>query len=49
MDGANERQGRVEVCLAGLWGTVCDDFWGFRDSGVICAQLGYSREGMLAE
>ena len=48
MDGANELQGRVEVCLGGLWGTVCDDFWGPLDAGVVCASLGYSREGMFA-
>ena len=49
VDGANELQGRVEVCLGGLWGTVCDDFWGPLDAGVVCASLGYSRQGMFTE
>ena len=49
VDGANEMEGRVEVCLGGLWGTVCDDWWGRLDAGVVCASLGYSRDGMLAK
>lgn len=34
-------QGRLEVCLFGVWGSVCDDQWTDRNSEVVCRQLGY--------
>ena len=40
--GTNPLVGRVEICNANTWGTVCDDSWGAPDAQVACRQLGYS-------
>jgi len=45
MDGSSNMEGRVEVCLSGVWGTVCDNDWSAVDANVACRQLGYSGSG----
>ena len=33
------QEGRVEICVGGRWGTVCDDQFGFPEATVVCRQL----------
>ena len=45
VDGTNQYEGRVEVCVNNAWGTICDNGWGSSDARVVCKQLGYSYSG----
>ncbi|PNH06085.1 Neurotrypsin, partial [Tetrabaena socialis] len=44
-DGPNDWSGRLELCLGGLWGSVCDTDWGWDDARVACRQLGFPGGG----
>ena len=38
----SENKGTVEIFYNGMWGTVCDDNWGFTDAEVACHMLGFA-------
>lgn len=45
VNGLIENEGRLEVCVNRVWGSVCDDGWDKTDAHVVCQQLGFSELG----
>lgn len=49
MDGSSsreDREGRVEVCVNGIWSAICDILWTYHDAIVTCRQLNMNTLGM---
>ena len=42
VDGSNQYEGRLEVCINDQWGTICDNSWAPTDATIVCKQLGYA-------
>ena len=49
VDGNGPNVGRLEICINGDWGTVCDDLWMRTNAQVVCRQLGCSTDGNLLQ
>ena len=45
VNGHVDIEGRVEVCIDGIWSTMCNNLWGDNDTTVVCNQLGYTGPG----
>ena len=45
--GTKDYEGRLEVCINQVWGTVCSRSWGSTDTKVACRQLGHDELGLL--
>ena len=45
VNGPNETEGRVEVCIGIVWGTVCHRSWNSNDARVVCRQQGFEVDG----
>lgn len=43
--GASQNEGRLEICVNRLWGTVCGLNWDEKDTAVVCGDLGYQIQG----
>ena len=41
VNGATQFEGRLEVLYAGIWGTICNDFFNLTTADVVCRQLGF--------
>ena len=44
-NGYTEREGRVDVCIKGVWSTVCGKNWDDREAQTVCQQLKYPSWG----
>ena len=43
--GANDLEGRVEICYNKMWGSVCQNSWQNNDVRIVCKQLGHHSKG----
>ena len=48
MNGSIAQEGRVEVCVDGVWGSVCGSEWTKQAAFVICKQAGYIYSGIMS-
>ena len=44
-NGGISQEGRVEVCLGGVWGSVCGESWDKTDAYFVCQQLKLGKGG----
>ena len=47
VNGRRASEGSVQICVNGVWGHVCRDYWSSSNARVVCRQLGYSSIGFM--
>ena len=45
VNGDIAQEGRLEICIDGVWGAVCGEEWNKIDAQVVCRQLGLGTAG----
>lgn len=48
VNGYSTNGGTLEICINGVWGTICFFLWYENNAQVACRQLGYSYTGNLS-
>lgn len=41
VNGSSNYTGRLEVCINGVWGTVCGNVWNNVNTRTACSQMGF--------
>ena len=41
MDGESDNEGKVEICIDGIWMTTGANYWFYSHAKIVCRQLGY--------
>ena len=47
VNGSDSSEDRLEICINGKWGTVCDDHWNDNNTDVVCRQVGDYSSGQF--
>ena len=41
VDGESDNEGKVEICIDGIWMTTEANYWSYSHAKIVCRQLGY--------
>ena len=47
INGASPNEGKVQICVNGVWGLLCSSSVDRNDARVVCSELGYQTGGKL--
>ena len=42
MDKGSDNEGKVEICIDGMWMTTLVSYWSYNNAQVVCRQPGYN-------